>query len=452
MSWRILVPDLAAAWQAMAAGEAAALPPRAPRSGAGRSGSRRRRRARRCWRSCRSGARMLAGAVRCGCSDGRARCRARHSRAAAGHLTLTLPAAVTHGAADAGAGGVPWRHQRRAADRRSRWRSRTGAGGSGRGRATAGPRRCWSISRATAARRCSAALDLSRTVGWFTSLYPVRLDLGAVDLDAALAGRRGARRGAQERSRSSCARCRTRGSAMACCAISTRETAAAACRLRGAAARLQLSGPVRGAAAAADWACCAEDGVRLGGGDPAMPLAHARRDQRADARRRRWPELCRATGPGRRRCWPRRRCATLARELVCGRWRRWCAHAEQAGRRRPHAERPAAGCADAGRDRAAGAGIIRGSRTCCRCRRCRKACCSMRCTTRRRRTSTRCSSSWSSTARSTARALAAAAQALVDAARQPAGGLPPRRGSRRPVQVIVRRRCGAVAADRSVGA
>ena len=33
-----------------------------------------------------------------------------------------------------------------------------------------------------------ADLDLSRTVGWYTSLFPVRLDLGALDLEAALAG------------------------------------------------------------------------------------------------------------------------------------------------------------------------------------------------------------------------------------------------------------------------
>ena len=30
-------------------------------------------------------------------------------------------------------------------------------------------------------------VDLSRTVGWFTSLFPVRLDPGALDLDEALA-------------------------------------------------------------------------------------------------------------------------------------------------------------------------------------------------------------------------------------------------------------------------
>ena len=33
-----------------------------------------------------------------------------------------------------------------------------------------------------------ADVELSRTVGWFTSLYPVRLDAGALDLDEALAG------------------------------------------------------------------------------------------------------------------------------------------------------------------------------------------------------------------------------------------------------------------------
>src|SRR5205807_10254421 len=33
-----------------------------------------------------------------------------------------------------------------------------------------------------------AGIDLSRTVGWFTSVYPVRLDVGALDLEEALAG------------------------------------------------------------------------------------------------------------------------------------------------------------------------------------------------------------------------------------------------------------------------
>ena len=31
-------------------------------------------------------------------------------------------------------------------------------------------------------------IDLTRTVGWFTSLYPVRLDPGALDLEDAVLG------------------------------------------------------------------------------------------------------------------------------------------------------------------------------------------------------------------------------------------------------------------------
>ena len=63
-----------------------------------------------------------------------------------------------------------------------------------------------------------AEVDLSRTVGWFTSLFPVRLDLGGLDVEEALAG--GPRSGARSRaSRSSCVRCPTTGWAMGCCAI-----------------------------------------------------------------------------------------------------------------------------------------------------------------------------------------------------------------------------------------
>ena len=61
------------------------------------------------------------------------------------------------------------------------WCRRRGAGRAGAGGAAGS----W---RVTAARRCLRALDLSRTVGWFTSLYPVRLEVGGVDVAAALAG------------------------------------------------------------------------------------------------------------------------------------------------------------------------------------------------------------------------------------------------------------------------
>ena len=94
VSWRILVPDLAAAWQAIAAGQAVALPPR---------GTSFRRWAERLaahaqepsvaqelsfWRGDASASRRC-----CWWRSGSIRCATRLGTA--GHLTLTLPAAVT---------------------------------------------------------------------------------------------------------------------------------------------------------------------------------------------------------------------------------------------------------------------------------------------------------------------------------------------------------------------
>ena len=64
-----------------------------------------------------------------------------------------------------------------------------------------------------------ADVDLSRTVGWFTSLYPLRLDAGAVDLAEAIAGVAHLV-GRSSSSRSNCMRSRTKGLATDCCAIS----------------------------------------------------------------------------------------------------------------------------------------------------------------------------------------------------------------------------------------
>ena len=155
VSWRILVPDLAAAWQAIAAGEPAALPRAGRRSGAGRSGLSAQAQdaargggafvlARRCWSE--PSLLLLEGGL-----DARARRRG-HGRAS----DADAAGGGDGGAADAGAGGVPWRHQRRAADGAC-------AGGGGlvpaarrRRCAAAAALRCCSTSRATAARRCSA--------------------------------------------------------------------------------------------------------------------------------------------------------------------------------------------------------------------------------------------------------------------------------------------------------
>ena len=110
---------------------------------------------------------------------------ARDVSGTAGHLTLTLPAALTAAVADAGAGGVPWRHQRCAADR-------PGGGGCGLVPAARPGLRGHAVLldlEGHGREEMFADVDLSRTVGWFTSLFPVRLDPGALDLEEAHGGR-----------------------------------------------------------------------------------------------------------------------------------------------------------------------------------------------------------------------------------------------------------------------
>ena len=223
------------------------------------------------------------------------------------------------------------------------------------------------------------------------------------------AGRRSGVR--SRRSRSSCGRCPTTGSATGCCATSTRETAP---QLAG------LPAPQIGFNYLGRFAACRAAPT---GRPPArrMPLWRRRsrdaagaraRGQRAHARRSRWPdadgELDLGAGAA-----DRRQRSAIWRSAGSGRWRRWSPR-RAARRRRPHAERPAAGGADAGRDRAAGARSIRSSRTSCRCRRCRRGCCSMRFMMRRRPTSTRCSWCFRCRAGSMSDALKAAAQALLE--------------------------------------
>ncbi len=60
--------------------------------------------------------------------------------------------------------------------------------------------------------------DLARTVGWFTSIFPVRIDLSRVDPSDAFAGGPAAGVAAKP-SRNNSGRCRTAASASGCCAI-----------------------------------------------------------------------------------------------------------------------------------------------------------------------------------------------------------------------------------------
>src|SRR5947209_864635 len=116
-----------------------------------------------------------------------------------------------------------------------------------------------------------ADVDLSRTLGWFTSLFPMRLDAGALEFAAALRG--GAALGRAVKSIKEQMR-----------AVPDRGVGYGLLRYLNGETALQLAGfptPEIGfnylgrfpAPGAADWAAAAEP-VDLGGSDPAMPLAH----------------------------------------------------------------------------------------------------------------------------------------------------------------------------------
>jgi non-ribosomal peptide synthase protein (TIGR01720 family) len=181
VSWRILLPDLAAAWASVAVGGRGDLEP---------AGSSFRR-----WSQV-----LVDDAVapaRVGELDLwtsmlappdlplTARPLDRVGDAASvQHLTLRLPAEVTGpilssvpAAFHAGVNDVLLTALALAV---STWRSRQGLGvSSGVLIALEGHGREEDIA---------AGVDLSRTLGWFTSVFPVRLDPGAIDVDDALAG------------------------------------------------------------------------------------------------------------------------------------------------------------------------------------------------------------------------------------------------------------------------
>jgi non-ribosomal peptide synthase protein (TIGR01720 family) len=264
VSWRILVPDLAAAWAALAGG---AVPRLAPRSTSVRRWAHwlvaEAREARRVqelsfWR------RMLS-APSVSLVEGSLN-RGRDVLGTAGRLTLTLSASLTgslltrvpavfHGSInDVLLTGlvvaiVDWSR--------------------GRGRATS--RAVLVDLEGHGREEACAGVDLSRTVGWLTSLCPVRLDIGAVDLDEALAG--GAALGrALKLIKEQLRALADNGLGYGLLRYLNAETAS---QLSGLAVP-QIGFNYLGRLAArgtADWGPAAE-AATFGGGDPAMPLAH----------------------------------------------------------------------------------------------------------------------------------------------------------------------------------
>ncbi len=181
VSWRILTPGLAAAWTAIAAGGAPALQPK---------GTSLRRWSQQLTAAATDSVRAqefefwrtTLSAPSLSLIDG-ALDKNRDVAGSAGHLTMTLPASVTGAlltsvpaAFHAGINEVLLTGLVVAM---AQWCWRRGQNGSnavlidveGHGREEIFP-----------------GIDLSRTVGWFTSLYPVRLDPGPLDIDEAMAG------------------------------------------------------------------------------------------------------------------------------------------------------------------------------------------------------------------------------------------------------------------------
>jgi amino acid adenylation domain-containing protein/non-ribosomal peptide synthase protein (TIGR01720 family) len=118
-----------------------------------------------------------------------------------------------------------------------------------------------------------AGADLSRTVGWFTSLFPVRLDPGLLDCDEALTGGPAMGR-VLKRIKEQLRRLPDNGLGYGLLRYLNPETAADLAARRAPQLAFNYLGRLA-APADADWSPAPEAGALGGGGDPRMPLAHA---------------------------------------------------------------------------------------------------------------------------------------------------------------------------------
>ncbi len=279
VSWRILVPELAAAWEALAHG---LVPVPAAR------GTSFRRWAHRLASHAQDEGRLAELSLwsamlrepSLSLIDG-ALDPVRDVSGTAGHLTLTLPAELTTALLTrvpaAFHGGINDVLLTGLAVAIADWCRRRGRGSSaavlldleGHGR-----------------EEVFADVELSRTVGWFTSLFPLRLDLGGLDLEEALAG--GAALGrALKLIKEQLRALPDNGLGYGVLRYLNAQTVCAACKPCGAADRLQLSRALCGCGGNGLGAC-AGGGAAGRGRSAACPLSrgqcgHARRRRRTQA-------------------------------------------------------------------------------------------------------------------------------------------------------------------------
>ena len=126
----------------------------------------------------------------------------------------------------------------------------------------------------------SADIDLTRTVGWFTSLYPVRLDPGPIDLEEALSGGPALGR-ALKTVKEQLRAVPGKGLGYGLLRYLNGETAAELAGLPMPQLGFNYLGRFAAGGAGADWAPAPLDGRgadagdgQLSSGDPAMPLSH----------------------------------------------------------------------------------------------------------------------------------------------------------------------------------
>ncbi|MDQ0028094.1 amino acid adenylation domain-containing protein/non-ribosomal peptide synthase protein (TIGR01720 family), partial [Variovorax paradoxus] len=273
VSWRILVPDLELAWQAAQRGERAKLGPR---------GSSLRRWALQLSAEASRATRVaelplwtsIAGAPDPLLSP-RPLDASKDTAATARRLTLTLPSALTSALLTQ----VPALFHGRINDvlltafavAVADWRRRRGPVEPEPGEPGHGSSVLFDLE-GHGREEIFEDIDLSRTVGWFTSLFPVRLDLQDIDLDDALGG--GADLGrALKQSKEQLRALPDNGLGFGLLRYLNPETGAV---LAGTAPQIgfnylgRFAGP-----AAQDWAAAPEAGALGGGGDALAPLAHA---------------------------------------------------------------------------------------------------------------------------------------------------------------------------------